>query len=641
MAQLREREIVVIGAGPGGLQCSYELKRLGLDHVVLEKDSAAGSSFVKFPIHRKLISINKLYNFFDEPDFNFRHDWNSLDTEEFRPLMRDYSVNLFPDADDLVRYLRDFAEMYELPVEYECGVNRVRRAEADGDGFVIETTRGEYRCRVLICAVGATGPTVPQDIPGIELADQYVDHVPVASRYRNKRVLVVGGGNSGFETADALSAEAAIVHVALRRRITHAWDSHFVGDLRAINNNLLDMYQLKSLHAVIGDPPVAISRCADGSGALEVTFREYVGHPDVALGELELKRVYDAVICCTGFNWVPDFFAEDCRPETHTRGKYVCLTSAWESTNVKGLYFAGAVTQSRDRKAASGFIHGFRYSARTLVHLLAHFRHERPLARVAVTPSLDGLTRAVCGRLTTVSSLFQMFGVLCDVLVLDGARTRAELFTRLPRAWVVGEPEGAAGPSPFLTGADDAFVITLQFGFGAYPAGVSALDFLQDSGTVNAACGAFLHPVLEHFRAGRQLATYHLFETLDIRFTQTTHTKGDSYSTLNMELLADIFRESLGLPHLGSTPLRPLYRLSSAATPVEEKRALFAQHFPVDRVWTPEELAAWRRYVRESLRPPGKTTRGADPTCNYVPVPLSVADLHAASIPRSDPGETS
>ena len=60
-------------------------------------------------------------------------------------------------------------------------------------------------------------------------------------------------------------------------------------------------------------------------------------------------------------------------------GKLPNQSDVWESTNVKNMYFAGTCTQMRDKRAASSFIHGFRYSARVLVQMLQYFRHNVPL----------------------------------------------------------------------------------------------------------------------------------------------------------------------------------------------------------------------------------------------------------------------
>jgi hypothetical protein len=59
--------------------------------------------------------------------------------------------------------------------------------------------------------------------------------------------------------------------------------------------------------------------------------------------------------------------------------KYPAMTAHYESSNVPGLFFAGAVGHARDyRKAAGGFIHGFRYTAQALVKDLLRRFHGEP-----------------------------------------------------------------------------------------------------------------------------------------------------------------------------------------------------------------------------------------------------------------------
>ena len=54
-------------------------------------------------------------------------------------------------------------------------------------------------------------------------------------------------------------------------------------------------------------------------------------------------------------------------------GKYPVMTSEYESVNVDGLYFAGQLAHGKDfKRAAGGFIHGFRYTARALFNVLEH-----------------------------------------------------------------------------------------------------------------------------------------------------------------------------------------------------------------------------------------------------------------------------
>src|SRR5690348_12722646 len=102
-------DYLIIGAGPAGLQLASLLERDGHDYVVLEAGSAPGTFFGRYPRHRQLISINKVWTGSDDPEFNLRSDWNSLLSDDPELLFKNYSKRYFPTADDLVRYLGDFA----------------------------------------------------------------------------------------------------------------------------------------------------------------------------------------------------------------------------------------------------------------------------------------------------------------------------------------------------------------------------------------------------------------------------------------------------------------------------------------------------------------------------------------------------
>src|SRR5262249_44928035 len=155
-------------------------------------------------------------------------------------------------------------------------------------------------------------------------------------------VLIIGKGNSAFETADNLIEEAAIIHLASPQSVKMAWKTHFVGNLRAVNNNILDTYQLKSQNAVLDCRIDRIERRPDGEYKVQVTYLH-------AHGEQE-DLYYDRVIFCTGFRFDAAIFDAGCKPMLVTNDRFPEQTSEWESTNVPGLYFAGTLTQQRDYK---------------------------------------------------------------------------------------------------------------------------------------------------------------------------------------------------------------------------------------------------------------------------------------------------
>jgi hypothetical protein len=76
-----EHQYCIIGAGPAGIQLGQLLQTTAegpRDYVIFEKAQVPGAFYKKYPRHRQLISINKRYTGKQNPDFNMRHDWNSL-----------------------------------------------------------------------------------------------------------------------------------------------------------------------------------------------------------------------------------------------------------------------------------------------------------------------------------------------------------------------------------------------------------------------------------------------------------------------------------------------------------------------------------------------------------------------------------
>jgi thioredoxin reductase len=414
------KKYLIIGAGPGGLQLGYFLQKAGLEYLILEKNGVPGSFFCRQPVHRKLISINKKYNYFTEDEFNWRHDWNSLLSSDPALRLTNYTDELFPTADTLLTYLADFAAKCRLDIAYHTEVKRV--SKADGQ-FLLKTVQGTtYTCEVLIVATGAVAGVVPDDIEGIEHTTPYSGQSTDLDFYRNKRVGILGGGNSAFETADYLSGAAAYVHVLTKHPLKMAWDTHFVGDLRAVNNNVLDMYQLKSLHAVLNPRIKKIEKLPNN---VLKTHHAYDYPRSSPPGTLELTREYDVIINCTGFNWVNlNLFDKTCKPAFKGKRKYPLLNEGWESQNVPHLYFAGGAMQAIDRKSASGFIHGFRYNVRTLAHLLQHRYEQAPLAtRSRVKFERSNFLDDMYARLSTTAALFQLYGFLGDFLIFSKNRS--------------------------------------------------------------------------------------------------------------------------------------------------------------------------------------------------------------------------
>lgn len=484
-----EVSYLIIGAGPAGLQLGYYLEQAGRDYLILEAAEGPGAFFEKFPRHRQLISINKVYTGYDDPEANLRWDWNSLLSDDEDLLFKNYSREYFPDADALVRYLQDFAARFELNVRYRT---RVASVSKNGSFRVTDEDGNTWTARRLILATGVSKPYVPS-IPGIELSENYVDMSVDPEDFVNQRVLIIGKGNSGFETADNLVGTTALIHIVSPEPLNLAWKSHFVGHLRAVNNNFLDTYQLKSQNAVLDGTVRRIERLDNGQ------FRVHVAYSHAE--EESENLIYDRVINCAGFRFDAALFDDSCRPELTIKDRFPAQTSEWESTNVPDLYFAGTVMQMRDfKKTTSGFIHGFRYNVRALHRLFERKYHglEWPSRPVDTRP--EALVDTLLERINRTSALWQQFGFLGDLITLseDGA---GRYYEELPVDFI---HDSDLGRHPSY------LVLTLEFGKVVG----DPFNIERHPDPAKAERSTFLHPVIRHYRGGEQVSELHLLENL-------------------------------------------------------------------------------------------------------------------------------
>jgi thioredoxin reductase len=501
-------DYLIIGAGPAGLQVAQQLSARGREYLVLESEAVPGAFFTRFPRHRQLISINKPHTGTSDSELNLRMDWNSLLSDDPDLLFTRLSSRYFPGADDMVRYLADYARTLALRIEYETAVTAVSRA---ADGFEVTDSRGQTRlARRLIVATGVGSPYIPA-IPGIEQAEQYAEVSVDPDDFTDLRVLILGKGNSALETADNLVETAAVIHVAGPSSMRMAWQTHYVGHLRAVNNNFLDTYQLKSQNAILDGQVQSITRDDDGMLTVRFSFSR--------ANEVVKELRYHRVIACTGFRFDAGIFASDCRPALVHNDRFPRLTSAYEVDGVPGLYVAGTLTQQLDFKhGTSGFIHGFRYGARALRKILDLRYHQEPWPAAAVGGSAGEIADAALTRVNRTSALWQQFGVLADV-VLRPADSDASYLEEVPVGFI------RDGGLAELAASADILAITLEYGPDhdkVDPFDIGITRVAQDDAD-RAFDAAYLHPVVRLYRDGAVVATHHVAENLENEWDKPAH----------------------------------------------------------------------------------------------------------------------
>jgi thioredoxin reductase len=404
--------LIVVGSGPAGLQTSYSLGRLGIEHAVLSADEQPGGMFRRFPIFDRLISWTKPEAPCKRGTREYElYDHNSLIGEEpahqaLVPEMMDRSWDV-PSRPEMQAALEAFVERAGIEVRYGC---RWEGTRAVDDGFVLETTDGEYSCRIVVFALGATSPW-KASIPGLDDVPHYVK-TRAARDYKDRRVCIIGKRNSAFEVANSLLpwarrlvlvspravTTAALGHSPLRTRYLQPYDEHVRG---GFGTSIVD---------------AAVERIERDNGGFRV--HAHGTHWD---GELVIEA--DEAIAATGFR-VPLGDLTELGVATVADGRIPALTPFWESVSVPGIYFAGNATQGSPglRKhgisSNSSSVNGFRYNARVLVRHLAEKYFGIEPTRPRIAP--DDLPRFLLAEVARAPELWIQKGYLARVVnVLD------------------------------------------------------------------------------------------------------------------------------------------------------------------------------------------------------------------------------
>jgi putative flavoprotein involved in K+ transport len=313
------REVIVVGGGQAGLAIGYFLAQQGRDFTILEAASAPATAWRARWDSLKLFTPVRYSSL---PGFAFPGDPDN-----------------YPTRDDVVAYLTDYARHFELPVELDSPVRSIRRAD---ETYLVELDDRTYEADQVVVA---TGPfQVPFVPPIAERLDPGVVQLH-STDYRAPHdvpdgpVLVVGGGNTGFQIAEELSSSRE-VHLSIGSRQTPLpqrifgrdlfWYLEATGLILKTTESRIGR-RLSGRDTLIGSRPRALRR----RHGVELHGRaiDAAGRTVSFSGGEQLDP--DAVIWATGFrvdhSWIDVPVFDDEGRVVHQRGV----------TASPGLYFLG------------------------------------------------------------------------------------------------------------------------------------------------------------------------------------------------------------------------------------------------------------------------------------------------------------
>jgi thioredoxin reductase len=407
--------LVVVGSGPGGLQLSYDLRALGIEHALISKDSGPGGMFRRFPMFGRLITCSRPHAIVECGCTEyFRYDWNSMVTSDptHQALVTEFMEgdNYFPSREEMEAALAAFSDRAGVAARYDCHWESTRR-EDDGR-FVLTTSDGEYRAGLLVFAVGMIEPWRPPT-PGIEQVPHYVDIADSGIEHlAGKRVFIIGKRNSAFEIANGLLAHACQLILGSPHGVRPSISTGFPTPPRARYVQPLEDALFGGGTFVVDVALERIERTADG----------YKIHADGTTGLGKVAFEVDEVIACTGFSTG----LGDLRKlgvETFYKDRLPTQTPYWESTSVPGIYFAGAATQGQAGMRKYGWpshsasVGGFRFNAKVQSRHIArkHFGIEPARPEIDPEMAVDLLLEQV----TSDSAIWSQHSNLARQLTFD------------------------------------------------------------------------------------------------------------------------------------------------------------------------------------------------------------------------------
>jgi putative flavoprotein involved in K+ transport len=318
---MTKKDLVIIGSGPAGLRAGEIARELNIDNLIVEKGEIAEAWKSIRPEMRLLSPCHP------------QRDWTSLSSKY--PIWKLDVDRPYCNAEEFVNYLQSFVKHFDLEIMTHNAVSGISK---DKNVFRVETEKEVIECKVILMATGFfSNPYIP-NIPGAR-ENSNITHSHFytgADKYKNQRVVIVGGGNSAAEIAIELVGYSQ-VYLLTRNDLMFFSRSKNLCHIRGVSESyLLELIQMELIRHKAN------------------TKIEKVGNNIIRLSNGD-EMEFNQVIFATGYRPKLDMFNID-KFKNESENKYPKLKEYGESAIVKNIFFGGPLAQT---KLANTFIHGF------------------------------------------------------------------------------------------------------------------------------------------------------------------------------------------------------------------------------------------------------------------------------------------
>jgi len=245
-----ELDVVIVGVGPAGIASSLAARQANLRYVTIEQEDSLGGTTYHYPRNKLVMTAPMKLPLIGEI--------------KLREINKERLLEIWQATLDKVHLKINFSE-------------RMEEIVAEQGGFLLRSNKNSYRTANILLALGRRGTPRKLGAKG-EDHPKVVYRLIDAEQYRNKKVLVVGGGDSALEAAlDICEQPGTTVHLSYRGK---AFDRVKPKNRARLEN-------------AVADRRIEL--------ALETTVPEIT--PDAVIlkhGEENIRLANDAIIVCAG-----------------------------------------------------------------------------------------------------------------------------------------------------------------------------------------------------------------------------------------------------------------------------------------------------------------------------------------------------